>query len=199
MKTELEAKWLDVNPHELRTKLKAVGARLVHPEILMRRKNFDYPDKRLEKTGGWVRVRDEGDKVTLSYKQLNDRSLHGTKEVSVTVDDFDRACELLLEIGLKDFAVQESRREKWQLGSSEITIDTWPWIPTFVEIESDTEPALRDLAARLNLLWDEALHGSVETAYQGYYDVTDQEIYNCPAVVFGEVPGWLELKRRPHG
>lgn len=46
----------------------------------MRRKNYDYPDKKLEKVNGWARLRDEGDKVALSYKQLNDRSVNGMKE-----------------------------------------------------------------------------------------------------------------------
>jgi len=30
---------------------------------------------------------------------------------------------------------QETRREKWMLDDAEVTIDTWPWIPTFIEIE----------------------------------------------------------------
>ncbi|MBI2984013.1 MAG: CYTH domain-containing protein [Candidatus Kerfeldbacteria bacterium] len=196
MKTELEAKWLDIDPRDIRTKLRAGGAALVHAEILMRRKNFDYPDKRLEKIGGWVRVRNEGKKITLSYKQLNDRTLHGTKEVAVIVDDFERTCEFLRDIGLREFAIQETRREAWQLGSAEIVVDSWPWIPPFVEIESPDEPTLRRLAERLGLRWDESLHGSVEIAYQAYYDVTDQEIYNCPAVVFGPVPSWLAAKRK---
>ena len=72
MQTEIEAKFPDINPDELRKKLLEAGAVLVHEERFMRRKVFDYPDSRLEKIGGWVRVRDEGDKVTFTYKQLND-------------------------------------------------------------------------------------------------------------------------------
>jgi len=36
----------------------------------MVRQTYDFMDMRLNKIGGWVRVRDEGDKVTLSFKQL---------------------------------------------------------------------------------------------------------------------------------
>ena len=163
MQTEIEAKWLDIDITQMRKRLESVGAQLVTPERLMVRSIFDYPDKRLEKNGGWVRVRDEGDKITLSYKQLNDRSLHGTKEVSVVVSDFDNTCTFLKSIGLEQDSFQETRRESWKLGDTEIELDTWPWIPSFVEIEAKSEKELRDVASKLNLDYNKALHGSVET------------------------------------
>jgi adenylate cyclase class 2 len=196
MKTELEAKWLDVDVDRLRKKLLDLGARQEHPEILMKRKVFDFPDRRLEKIGAWIRVRDEGQKITLSYKQLNDRTLTGTKEATVIVNDFHQACEVLVDIGMIEKSYQETRRELWRLDGSEITIDSWPWIPTFVEIEAETEPQLRSTAARLGLEWTEAMHGSVETAYQKYYDVTDQEIDTWPQITFSIMPEGLEKRRR---
>lgn len=88
METEIEAKFPDIDIETLRANLKRIGAFLEHAEVLMRRKTYDYPDHRLREVGGWIRVRDEGDKVTLSYKQLNDWTLHGTKEINVVVDAF---------------------------------------------------------------------------------------------------------------
>lgn len=196
MQVEIEAKFLDVNADILREKLKSIGAKQVHAEQAMRRVVLDYPDSRLEKIGGWVRVRDEGDKVTFSYKQLNDRTLHGTKEIETTVGDFQKAVDLLKAIGLEQKAYQETRREKWELGSSEITIDTWPWIPTFVELEASSEEELRELAEKLGLDWSAALHGSVETAYQKYYDFTENEIDNWPEITFIPEPDWLLAKKR---
>jgi adenylate cyclase class 2 len=74
MQTEIEAKFLNVDHSTIRKKLKKVGAVRIQSVRLMRRKNFDFKDLSLEKEkSGWVRVRDEGDKVTLSYKQLNHR------------------------------------------------------------------------------------------------------------------------------
>ncbi len=196
MKTELEAKWLDINVKQFRLKLKSHGAALVRPEVLMKRKNFDYPDKRLEKKGGWIRVRDEGNRVTLSYKQLQDRSLHGTKEVEVVVDDFEKASEFFKRIGFVQRGYQETKRESWEFQQVSITIDTWPWIPPFVELEATDEKTLRSTAAYLALDFSLALHGSVETAYQHYYDVTDADIYSWEQVTFELVPKWLANKRR---
>src|SRR3989344_9044890 len=115
MNTEIEAKFLDIDPVSFRTRLRDAGASQEHPERLMKRKTFDDKNGSMYKIGGWVRVRDEGDKVTLSYKQLDNRTLHGTREISVVVDDFDKTCLLLEAIGLKAKSYQETKREKWIL------------------------------------------------------------------------------------
>ena len=197
METELEAKFLDIDKETLRNKLKEVGAKLIYPERLMKRNVFDYADERLEKEGAWVRVRDEGDsKITLSYKQLVDRTLQGTKEITLDVSNFDTMSNFLLAIGLKKDSYQETKREKWELDGSEITIDTWPWIPTFVEIESPTEEKLINISRDLGFDWSKAMHGSVETAYQKYYDITEQEVDGWESITFIPVPDWLEAKRK---
>lgn len=196
METEIEAKWLDIDASKLRAKLKEIGAVIEAPERQMIRRNFDFPGDTLEKVGGWVRVRDEGDKVTLSYKQLNDRTLHGTKEVNVTVGDFQATCAFLEAIGLKQVSEQETKRESWRLGDTEVEIDTWPWIPTFVEIEAKSEAALKKTAGLLELDYTDALHGSVEVAYQAVYDVSEEEIDHWDEIRFSDVPEWLANKKR---
>ncbi|MFH0873291.1 MAG: CYTH domain-containing protein [Candidatus Komeilibacteria bacterium] len=196
MKTEIEAKFLDIDSSKLRQTLKQLGAFLVMAERPMIRENFDFPDKRLEKIGGWVRIRNEGDKITLAYKQLNDRSLQGTKEVEVVIDNYDRAKDLLLSIGLISYNVQETKRETWKLNEVEITIDTWPWIPTFCEIEADDELLVKQTAAQLELDWSRALHGSVEVAYQHYFNVTDEEIWSWSEIRFIPIPAALANKRK---
>ncbi len=198
MQTEIEAKFLNVNHEKIRDKLKELGAECVQPMRLMRRKNYDFFDFRLEKGAtGWVRVRDEGDKVTLAYKQLDDRTLHGTKEVSVTVNSFDNSCYLLEAIGMEAQSYQETKRESWKLDGVEIELDEWPWIPTFVEIEAEGEQALEGVAKKLGLDLSTAVHGSVEIVYQQLYDVTEEEVCHWPEILFTPVPQWLEDRRRP--
>ncbi len=195
METEIEAKFPDIDANALRSVLKEKGAKLEYPEILMRRKNFDYPDKRLYEIGGWIRVRDEGDKVTLSYKQLNDRTLHGTKEVNVVVDSFDKTCQFLEAIGMASKTYQETKREKWNYKGVEVTIDTWPWIPTFVELEGPTEEVVKSVASDLGFDWKNAMHGSIEPIYQMHYDFTDKEIDKWELITFISPPDWLLAKK----
>lgn len=193
METEIEAKFLDIDKESIRKKLEEIGAKLIHPERLMRRKVFEHPT---EKENDWIRVRDEGDKITLSYKKLLDRTLHGTKEITVDVSDFDKTCAILEGSKLKFVSYQETKREKWQLGNTEITIDTWPWVPTFVEIEAPTEEEVKDATQKLGLNWKDAEHGSVETVYIKHYDVTEEEIDDWQEITFIPTPDWLEQKRR---
>jgi adenylate cyclase class 2 len=192
METEIEAKFLHINPEAMRKRLREIGAVLLQPEILMKRKVFDHPTNKQQ---DWLRVRDEGDKITMSYKKLVDWTVHGTKEVTVEVSDFDNACAILAGAQLELRSYQETRRETWKLGDIEIMIDTWPWIPTFIEIEAPSEAELKTAAEKLGLSWSAALHGSADGAYQKYYDVTLDEINSWPEVVFGPVPNQL-LKRK---
>jgi len=195
METEIEAKFIDIDKEKLCQKLIEKGAILEHPEILMRRKVYDYPDKRLNKIGGWVRVRDEGDKITLTYKQTNERTLQGTKEISIIVNDFEKTCEFLEAIGMVEKSYQETKRERWKYKGVEITIDTWPWIPTFVELEGSNEEIVKEVAKDLELDWEKAMYGSVEVIYQIYYDVSEEEINSYPIIKFTDPPDWL-LKRK---
>ncbi|HUD05378.1 MAG TPA: CYTH domain-containing protein [Candidatus Saccharimonadales bacterium] len=195
MKTEIEAKFLNVDPGKFRAKMKSLNAGLVNPERLMKRKNFDFEDSRLQRVNGWVRVRDEGDKITLSYKQLNDRTIQGTKEASVTVGSFDDTCGFLESIGMEVKSYHVTKRESWTLDGVEVEIDTWPWIPTYVELEGRSEKSIKETAAKLGLDWNQALHGSVEIAYQSYFDLTEEEIDSWDEITFIQTPDWLEEKR----
>ncbi len=198
MKPEIEAKFLDADHDALRAKLKELGAECVQPMRVMKRQGFDFPDGRLrDKNNGWVRVRDEGDKITMSYKQLNNRELDGTHEVQVTVDDFESAGHFLQAIGMERNVYQVTKRESWKLGEIEIELDEWPWAKPYVEMEGPDEAGLKGLAAKLGLDWGKVCHGSVEIVYRGEYDVTDEDIYSIPTINFDDpVPGWLEERRR---
>jgi adenylate cyclase class 2 len=195
METEIEAKFLEINKKEIRKKLKTIGAKRIHPEVLMKRKCFDYPDRRLYKKGAWIRVRDEDNKITLSYKQLLNRTIYGTKEITVEVGDFEKMCYLFLLLGFQEKTYQETKREKWIYKKTEITIDTWPWIPSFLEIEGSNKKIVKSISQKLNMDWKNVLHGSVETAYQKYFNVTEEEIDSWEKITFRRTPQWLESKR----
>ena len=197
MKPEIEAKFLDVDHDALRGKLQALGAKCTHPMRLMKRKNYDFADDRLRRVGGWVRLRDEGGKLTLAYKQLNDRTLLGTHEVSVAVDSFEAADAFLQAIGLAQKTYQETKRESWHLDKFEIELDEWPWAKPYIEMEGPDEASLQDLAAKLDLEWSKVCHGSVEVVYQAEYDVTDDDVDDLAVITFDEpVPALFKKRRR---
>lgn len=190
MDNEIEAQFLDINKDALRAKLKEVGAKLMKPEVLMRRVVFDLGKHE------YARVRDEGDgKIVMTYKNVkDDKSILGTKEVNVIIDDYENGILLLKACGLVPKAEQESYRETWVYDDVEICIDTWPWIPTFVEVEGPSEKSVWDTAKKLGLSREKAKFGSVDTTYQHYYGV-DTDIVNLhtPKILFDmEPPEWVQ-------
>jgi len=197
MQDEIEAKFIRQDHDVIRQKLKQLGGKLITPERLMKRVNYDFPDGRLAKDQlGWVRVRDEGDKITLSYKQSTDQHVDGMQEVSLVVDSFEKAEQFLQAIGItKRKAVQETKRESWLFDDAQVELDTWPWIPPFVEIEAPNQSILSLAAQKLGFNMQDALFGSVIPAYQAEYDITPEEIANWPEYKFGDVPDWLEKRR----
>lgn len=139
---EIEAKFLDINPDEIQKKLGKIGAKKVG-EYFYRRRVFDYPDFRLDKQGAWIRVRDEGDKITLNFKKrLGIKTHDGTtsddsmEEIEIIVSDFDRTVAFLLAVGFIEKFYQETKRVRWMKGDIEFDIDTWPKLKPYLEIEA---------------------------------------------------------------
>ena len=189
MKNEIEAQFLDIDKDEIRAKLQQLDAQLIKPEVFMRRTVF-YTGEH-----SFARVRDEGDKIVMTYKNVSDdHSILGTKEVNIEVNDYDDAILFLRGCGLKIKARQETKREIWKLGKVEICIDTWPWLPTFMEIEGPSEKSVWDTAKKLGFTKTEAKYGSDDTTYQCYYGI-DTDIVNLhtPEILFDmKPPKWTE-------
>lgn len=167
MKSEVEAKFLNVNHDELRTKLAKLGAILEHPMRAMRRVVIHTPA--MTEKNAFVRVRDEGSRITITYKQFDEDSIDGAKEHEVEVSDFDAAVGIFTAAGLEYDTFQESRRENWKLGDTEIMLDEWPWLNPYVEIEGPAEESVRTLATKLGFDWADAIFGGVANAYRIQY------------------------------
>lgn len=191
MNNEIEAKYLDIDKTDIRKKLKASGAQLLQAEVKMRRTIFDTGPNT------YARVRDEGDKIVMTYKNyIDDNSILGCKEINLTVNDYDGAVKFLKACGLEMKANQETLRETWTLDNVDITIDTWPWIPTYIEIEGNTEEEVWAVADKLGFKKEDAEFGAVDKIYQHYYGI-DMDIINLytPIINFEmEPPEWAKKR-----
>ena len=167
MKSEIEAKFLNVNHDDLRIKLDKLGAVLEHPMRIMRRVVIHTPA--MTEKNAFVRVRDEGSRTTITYKQFDKDSIDGAKEHEVEVSDFDTAVGIFTAAGLEYDTFQESRRENWRLGDTEVMLDEWPWLKPYIEIEGPTEESVRTLATNLGFEWTNAIFGGVANAYRIQY------------------------------
>lgn len=176
MQIEYEATFANVDKDEIRERLKSVGAKLIKPEFMQKRRNFNLP-KGNEIAGGWMRVRNEGDKITMSLKVVNDNlKIDDQKEICIKVDSFENAQDLLLAIGCTKKAYQESKRELWELDGVEVCIDEWPYLEPFVEIEGASEEAVKNVAKKIGFDYSEALFGAVDAQYEMKYGISKRTV-----------------------
>jgi len=196
MPTEIEAKFLRINPDELRARLLAANAVCEHPMRLMRRDLFDHTDARYRKgqNAERLRIRDEADKVTMTYKKSSPASKY-VAEIETTIGSYEAAKQLLTATGLHSFSYQESKRETWHLDDVEVVIDEWPWLKPYIEIEGPSEESIQAAASKLGFNWSDAQFGSVDTAYRNQYPKMTKEdsIGDVPEVRFDlPVPDFLK-------
>lgn len=193
MNDEIEVKFVNIDHDAIRSTLESVGAVLEQPMRLMKRVTIDSNDMRSK--NAFLRVRDQGDRVTLTYKQFDELSLNGAKEIEITVNDFDETVKLLAAAGLPHGSFQETRRETWRLGLTEIVLDVWPWLDPYIEIEGVSEQDVKSVASLLNLDWSKAVFGDVMEAYRVQYPNIgpDDTVGNVPVVKFGDpLPDFLK-------
>lgn len=199
METEWEVKFLNINKDELRKKLRALKAKLVKPESLYKRAVFFLP-KGHEIKGGWLRVRDEGDKITMSLKVVTNGKVDAQQEVMVVVDNYDKARQLLTKIGCVEKAYQETKREIWQLGETEITIDEWPYLEPYVEIEGPSEEVIKRVSGILGFNYNQGIFGAVDQVISKKYEIPENVINNeISRIVFNEPNpylAWLERNKK---
>ncbi len=200
MQKEIEAKFLDVNHDQLRSQLKAQGGTCTQPMHLMRRAILDYPDRKLQtERGGWVRVRDEGNKTVLTYKQITELSAHGVHEIEVEVSSYSKTVELLLALGLFQQSEQETKRETWEIDGCEVVLDVWPWLKPYIEVEGPSEEKIKALVEKLGFDWEKALFGDVVVAYRAEYPGIgpNETIGTLPKINFElDEPEWLTSRRK---
>lgn len=177
MNIEYEATFENVDKEQVRKRLEAAGAQLKRPEFLQKRVVFNLPSGH-EIPGGWLRVRDEGNRITMSLKIVSGDRIEDQKEICLTVDDFDQATQFLSLLGAQRKAYQETKRELWVLDGVEVTIDEWPFLEPFVEIEGSNEAAVRAAAIKIGFDYSQALFCSVDTLYSRKYGFPEDHFNN---------------------
>lgn len=186
METEFEATFLNINKDEIRERLKRAGAVMIYPEYLMKRVVFKTP---VPIKGGWMRVREESDKITMSLKIVDGEKVENQREIQLTIDDFDAGVEFLETIGAKRKSYQETKRELWKLNEVEITIDTWPGLHPFVEIEGEDIKSIKKVSEELGFDYGEAYFGAVDRIYEMELGIRLDVIDNhCPLITFENPP-----------
>ena len=185
MKIEYEATFPNINKDEIRQRLQDAGAVLMRPEFMQKRVTFKLPAGH-EINGGWLRVRDEGDKITMTLKVVDGDKIENQKEINLKIDDFEEAVKFLETMGCQKKSYQETKREIWILDDVEIAIDEWPFLEPYVEVEGKSEEAVKNVSEKLDFDYGKALFCCVTTLYNMKYGTSEEIINNqTPEIIFG--------------
>lgn len=176
--TEYEVKFFPIDLTGMRKKLRDVGASLQTPERLMRRCMF-AASANPGMTCTYIRVRDEGNKVTLSAKQHStDGKIDSQKEHETTVKDFETTRLILLNAGLVQTGFQENKRETWAMPDGTLVeLETWPQLPNYLEIEGKSEDAVKKTADLLGLDWQKHTVHSNDYLYAIHWGIDRKAVF----------------------
>ncbi len=82
-----------------------------------------------------LRLRNEGYRVTLTYKNKDPKSKY-QEEHEISVNNFDTARNILHKLGFTEKYTYEKIREIWNYNKCEIVFDETAGLPTLMEIEA---------------------------------------------------------------
>lgn len=154
--TEFEARFLEIDTPTLVQRALALGGTDRGEDLL---RETIYYDRSLTwgDQGTYARLRSTRGNHIFTYKRITADAIGGAEEVEFTVDKPHELESFLAAVDVIPFRVQEKRRHTIELGSVTLDIDTWPKIPTYLELEGPDEDAIRQRAMALGLSWDDAV------------------------------------------
>jgi predicted adenylyl cyclase CyaB len=189
--TEFEAKFYPVNKEEFRERLRKIDAKLVIPERKMVRLVADWRENPVLSNRECIRVRNEGKVIRLSFKTFADdpKEVTDQEEIETEVGNFDATVKILKQAGLKFNRKQETLREEWRYNEVQITIDTWPGLQAYTEIEGDSEMGVKEVAAALGFDWDNKLVMPASGLYSKVYGISEEQaLEGISSISFDNIP-----------
>jgi len=186
MNIEYEATFTNINKDQIRAKLKEAGVKLVKPEFLLKRTVFNTPKKYVQ--GEWIRVRDEGNRIAMTYKNVpwgDKNKIEDQKEIEIEVSDYNLAVDFLKNTGCIQKSYQENNREVWELDETEICIDSWPYLEPYIEVEGPTEESVKKASLKLGFDYTKAKFCAADQIYHEKYGTPLDIIDNhTPIITF---------------
>ena len=167
MKTEYELRVLEIDKEKIIKKLESLGATKIGD---FDQKRYIYDLKPAE-NGKWIRLRTNGTTTTLTYKDIESNTIDGTKEVEFEVENIQKANEFLEKIGFKSRNYQENKRTQYMLNGTEIDIDTWPMIPTYLEVEGKSKKEVLNMLKTLEVDESKITALNCDDIYRDIYNI----------------------------
>lgn len=168
VKKEIEIRILNIDKKKFIEDIIALGAKK-QSECLQKRYVYDFNPVNPKK---WIRLRTNGVKNTITVKEIIDNQvIDGTNELEVEVSDFNIANLILKELGYVPRNYQENYRIIYNLNGVQISIDTWPKILTYVELEAKSEELIKKLLSIIEYNEKDLTTLDVASIYMNVYGI----------------------------
>lgn len=162
MATEHEIKLLGIDEAAIKTFLQRENIELSE-NLEYKRVVFDtIPSNE----SAWIRLRTDGKKTTLTYKNSTADTIDGMQELEVETESFEGTIEILKLAGLTPRNYQENKREVYYAFDCMITVDYWPLIPPYVEIEAESKELVERCLQRFKGLYENTSSKPTEFVYK---------------------------------
>lgn len=196
MHKELEIKFF-IEKEEFIEKLIEQDAVKKQARTLMRRQIFTCPNTTHPEIEQWLRVRDEGARITVTLKQKSDETIHGVRECEIIVNDFNTTCTMMELLGFSPRSYQENYRETWELDDCAICIDEWPALKPLVEIEGPSEECVLATAAKLGFESTIGVYGTIDQLYEKVHEISKKTFNQIKKLTFKNAEEILQsLKKK---
>ena len=168
--TEIEVRFLDIDKDALIKKLLSLGAKdfgeVMLEEVILYDKDLKWLNE-----NKLVRLRKSGDRIELTYKQNLHQTADSAREIEFEISDFEKAGALLEKLGLVQYRHQQKMRHTFEYGGITLDIDTWPRIPTYVELEGESEGVLKKVATELGFDWKNVVTKDARYVIEDIYKI----------------------------
>lgn len=168
---EIEVRFLEIDIGGLKKRLFKLGAEDYGDDLLEEIIFYDKELKWQKYARKFVRVRKTKKGIFVTYKHHAVDSATGTEQIEFEVGDVETVTKFLGKVGLVAYRKQEKKRHTFKLDDCFIDIDTWPKVPTYVELEGPSEESLKKVAKVLKLDWSKAVFESARALIKKYYKI----------------------------
>jgi len=166
---EIEASFDDIDETKIKKLIKENGGKLINKKRIMPIKRYYVPSR---KGNYFIRIRDEGDKITMTIKEWKNKKDKYPIEREVIIDSIEEGDAILKFFGCKKLYDLEKIRETWEVcGCKEVVFDSYPGLPTYMEIDCHTLPQLKKAANMLGYNMGEASTLRINDKYKLMYGI----------------------------
>lgn len=118
----------------------------------------------------WIRLRQTGDKTTITIKRVvnskGEYKLDSVKELEFEVPNIEEGKQFLEDLGYFFARHQIKMRIIYEYKDAEISIDKWPQLPPYIEVEAPTKEKIDEAILMLGYKIEDAIVINTDDVYK---------------------------------